>query len=64
LWQPLIASLLSRLFPVRPLGMELVKHSTPDDATKRVQKFAGDRWRHRIQRPELVRRRPGLGGRF
>lgn len=60
----LIARLLSRLFPVKPLDMQLVKHSTPDDATKRVLKFTGDAWRHRIRRPELVRRRRGLGGRF
>lgn len=58
----LIASLLSRLFPVKPLGMQLVK--VPDDETKRVKKFDGDPWRHRIRRPELVRRRRGLGERF
>ena len=49
-----LAWLLSKLSPVPTLDFEKVKHSVPNDETKRRRTFEGDPERHRITKPALV----------
>lgn len=56
----MIRWLLTKIAPVPKFDLERIKNSCPNDESKRVQKFAGDPWRHRIRRPELVARRRGI----
>lgn len=55
-----IAWLLSKLSPVPVFDYQRIKHSVPNDESKRVQRFTGDPRRHRLTRPELVQRRRGI----